>query len=410
MEYGLFFNLVIGVLVIVALYLIKETRQRVTWYENLMILGIPILFSVIFMLIVLNAKTRYAEYWGSTIEYIYEEEPYNEWVHRTCSESYACGTDSKGNTQYCTRYYDCSYQNDVYPSWTAITTIGERIDLTEEKYYEILRTNNNVRSVIKRIENYAPNDRAYAEAGSKFYGQRVGEYSYQYQTKCSQEIGDVYPIMSKHRYVNKVKATDYSALGFQMVDTAEAKFYQLYEYPEMESEFHQNVFLGGNVSREVQELYNDLNGLIGVQKQCKMFVCIFNNQPVEAALKQEAYWVRGNKNELIISIGMRDGKIDWVYPFSWSFTKSGSLESDIKIKLSSYTVITDKDWKELVYFFKDEITNKFNRLQFTDGAEGFEYLKVKVPTWAIVTNLILSLLVMGGVVVFSVLNEFENNN
>jgi hypothetical protein len=404
-----FINLFFSATVIIVILAAKQLRVRVNWWEMLMIIVIPFLFSLLFISIVINQKTKTTEYYGSIVTNLYEREPYNEWHHETCS--YPCGTDKDGNTEYCTR--DCSHQEDYCADWNLKTNIGENIGLNEADYYYYLNKIGGQRNVIDKIENYDSDDWADIcwNNNSKFYHKKVGEYSYKYESS----IPSTYPlskqtgVVTKHTYENRLKNTDYSVFGYQKVDTADIKYYGLYELPSPQNYFYQDIILGENISPKIQEYFNAMNGWIGSMDSCRVFICLFKNKPQSVGLLQESYWVGGNKNEVTICLGLNDNdSIQWVYPFSHSFTKSGTLQQDLKDYFYKLPRLTDNVWYKVADKLLIQIHSKFHRIEFTNPSEGFSYLRIDPPRWAVILNIILTLLICLGVTSFSIFNEFDN--
>ena len=91
-----------------------------------------------FRYIGITSLTKDTEYWGN---YVTEVHYYQEWDHwhvETCSRQIPCGRDSKGNTTYCTEYYDCSHR-DYYPEyWTMVLNDGKEKEISKP-YFDYLR-------------------------------------------------------------------------------------------------------------------------------------------------------------------------------------------------------------------------------------------------------------------------------
>jgi hypothetical protein len=408
-----FINLFFSATVIIIILAVKQLRVRVNWWEMLMIILIPFLFSLLFISIVINQKTKTTEYYGSVVTNLYEREPYNEWHHEICHRDVPCGTDKDGNTIYCSEPYDCSHQDDYCADWYLKTNIGENINLNEQDYYYFLNKIGGQRNVIDQIENYAPRDKVKTcwDNKSKFKGKCVGEISNKYESiisitsPLSKQIG----VITEHTYENRLKNTDYSVFGYQKVDTADVKYFGLYELPNPENYFYQEIILGENISPKIQEYFNTMNGWIGSKDSCRVFICLFKNKPQSVGLLQESYWVGGNKNEITICIGLdNNDSIQWVYPFSHSFTKSGTLQQDLKDFFYNLPKLTDNVWYIVADNLLIQIHSKFHRIEFTNPSEGFSYLRIDPPQWAVILNIILTLLICLGVTAFSVFNKFDN--
>jgi hypothetical protein len=318
-------------------YLYK--KHEFTWWEFFIPMASVLVMIVVSKLIIDYSSVHFTEYWGSTITSVYEEEPYNYWKHQTCTRSYPCGTDSKGNTKWCTETYDCSHQEDVGPSWWAVTNLNERFGITEKQHDELVLQFKTKKRVVDSHDNYAPRDHAVSSNGTKFQGKIVGNTSYVYQTIWSGDDNTRKAYVSEHSYVNKIKATDLSIFNIKMVKEEEVDSLGLFRYPKYEGgglfSYTQGLdyptILGGNVSKETQEKFKRLNGKFGVSNELRLWVLVFENKPISTAMYQENYWVRGNMNELVICIGKKGDEILWSHAFSWSL--SDALTASVKNKV-----------------------------------------------------------------------------
>lgn len=312
-------------------------RHEFAWWEFFVPFFVTLIAVLISKVAIEQSSVSFKEYWGSTITSVYEQEPYNYWKSETCSRQVACGTDSKGNTTYCTEYYDCSHQEDVGPSWGGITNLGEGIDLSEAQYEEISKQFQTKRIIADSNMNYDSGDRCVSSDGTKFQGKSVGNVSYKYQTSWNGSDDTRKPYVSQHRYVNKIKATDLSIFNLAMVNDKTADSLGLFKYPKWEGDgLNYTTILGGNVTKQTQEKFKRLNGKFGVSNQLRLWILVFENKPMTIAQYQENYWVKGNMNELVVCIGKKDNEIQWVHTFSWAL--SGELTAEVKNKvLDLYT-------------------------------------------------------------------------
>ncbi len=118
-----------------------------------------------------------------------------------------------------------------------------------------------------------------------------------------------------------------------------------------------------------------MNARLGKTKQIRTWVLLFPNQPVLAGQLQEAYWLRGNKNDLVICLGLQGNNVSWCHTFSWcDRDKVGSLHEDIE---DHFITAKTLDWKRATSFVENTIQNKWHRKNFDD----FNYLTLTVPPW-----------------------------
>jgi len=441
-------------------------KSQFVWWEFFIPIVAVLLATVIAKVVVDHTSVMFTEYWGSSVTAVYEEEPYNYWHHETCSESYACGTDSDGNTEYCTRYYDCSHQDDVGPSWWAVTNLNEKFDISEKQHDELVQQFGTKKTITDSHDNYDSDDKCVNSKGTKFEGKRVGQTSYVYQTRWGGQDETRKAYVSRHTYENRVKASDLTIFNIAIVKEEQVDSLGLFRYPEHKKS---NLFgktngleyptiLGGNISKQTQENFRRLNGKFGVSNQLRLWILIFENQPMSIAQYQENYWVKGNKNELVVCIGKKGNEIQWSHAFSWAlsdvltaevknevlnlysykdsvvqkknpiipvtkdiqekvFGETGKelpevlpiknpMSADTIIRVKSKTpVLTEQTWY-YYYEFLNKNLNRFERREFKE----FSYLTVEPSTGAVIFIYILALLIAVGVNIWVISNEIYDES
>jgi len=337
--------LLVNIFVTLGFYL--KNPKEYKWFEVVLSLTITLGLIIGAKALVDHTSVMFNEYWGETIVRIYEQEPYNYWHSETCSRQVACGTDSDGNTQYCTEYYDCSHQDDVGPSWWCKTDLGNTYNMGENYYDELVVLFGTETHKTEQHKNYDAKDKCVNSKGTKFQGQRVGEYSYVNVTNWDSKETSRRGVFTKHRYENRIKASDLSLFNLSPISKAEADSLGLFQYPEKIDKYNCPVFLGGNVSKETQTMFNRLNAKYGPSNEFRLWILVYENKPLSIAIKQENYWVKGNKNELVICIGINDKKeIQWSHSFSWE--KSNNLTPAVKsrvLDMYEYSIETTKGQK-----------------------------------------------------------------
>ena len=314
-------------------------KERYLWWEFF----IPVISTTLLILLMKAmidySSVQFTEYWGETMESIYEQEPYNYWQFQTCTRSYPCGTDANGNTQYCTESYDCSHQVDVGPSWGCKTNLDNGYKITEHQYDSILILWGSNKKIIGSNNNYSSNDRCSGSKGTKFEGKKVGKTSYVWQVNWLGTDSTRKGYFTTHRYENRIKCSDLTLFNISVVSKEEADSLGLYEYPEIHNRglfsegnnFYFPTIFGGDVSEQTQENFRKLNAKFGPSNKLRLWVLVFDNKPASVAAYQENYWVKGNKNELVICIGTNGQEITWAHSFSWSL--SGELTAEVTQKV-----------------------------------------------------------------------------
>jgi len=388
--------------VIFSIILWFKFKQQVVWWEPLIIIGVAVGLSFGSKALIEHSQVTFTELWGSEVVSVYESEPWNEWVTQTCSREYACGSDSDGNTTYCTEYYDCSYQDDHGPRWYCVTTSGEDLSITEAQYDKWMAQFGAAKTITKTRSNHASRDRCSYSSGSKFAGKKVGSKSYIYRTDWNGDYTTSVPVTTEHTYENRIKASDYSVFNYIELSEEEVASNNLYEYPELNSNFYPKSILGSD-NNYYQKLIHKVNGHTGPDAQCRVWILLHDTDDSEVGYLQENYWVGGNKNELVINIGVDSmSQVNWCHVFSWS--NSAGLKDEIVKYVESLDQMNDTVWADFSIFLKDNIDKDWERLEFTQ----FSYLSVDPPLWSIILVYVLTLLVSGAISIWVVRNEFEH--
>lgn len=370
-------------------------KNRIVWWEILLPVAISFVAILISYYSMKSVSLRDVEYNGYLVTEARYYEPYETWVKETCSERYACGTYTTGSgntktthTQYCTRYYDCSYCDDYSARYTILDTKGSETRISKKEYNELIKQ---------------------WSAVPKFLDLKR---SIDFHFGCGKD-GDMYfikwdkdPLTSENTtyevgFTNVLK-TNHSAFNYPDVDEDDAIAAGLYEYPEVVNRRYQPSVLGlDSISYEdksnLLKRLDYLNGAFGKKYKVKVFTLFFKNKDIQTSFLQEAYWDGGNQNEIVVCIGVDDkGEFEWVRPFSWCDNKRvvidirddlmGSDDKSSEFIYETYLNAIDKNWH--YKSFED-----FNYLTFQPSGKqlAFVYILTLVISvifviWAIVND------------------------
>jgi len=389
-------------------------KHNYKWWEFFIpiigTLGVILLTKLIFD----TSRVNFTEWWGSTVIAAYEEEPYNYWHTQTCYHDVPCGTDSDGNTKYCSEPYDCSHQEDVGPDWWFVTNIGEKVSCTEKEYEHFKSYWRSSATAIDQHKNHAPRDKAVQSEGTKFEGKAVGQISYTYECKWHSNIWPLcdetrIPYTSKHRYVNRVKASDLSVFIISVVTEEEADSMKLFKYPEGprgNDGLYFPTILGGHPSEFVQQLYRKLNGKFGVSDSLRLWILVYPaGTPELTATYQENYWVNGNKNEIVVCMALDNkNKVEWAHSFSWG--RPTGIAEDCKSEVINIGTFDENGWF-VYYTWLDANLYRFSKRDFT---EEFSYVKVSPSKASIITIIIFAILVSIGANLWAIFNEIDDDD
>jgi hypothetical protein len=290
-------------------------------------------------------------------------------VHGHYVESYSCNcrTDSKGNTtcQTC-------YEDHYTVTWKADTTVGsvtfEHLDRTSRRVYR------------------EPDPVSYLRC-------KVGE-----------------PAAIEHGYTNYVQAVPAS-----LFNTGETQYEEyadkIPQYPRVYGFYRINRVLNVDASgipdTEKQALNAHLNEALktlGHAKQVNIVVILTEIDDPMYRYAIENAWLGGEKNDVVVMIGVDGTTITWVDVMTWALNKDNELFHvtlrDRILALGEY------DTNELGRIIPSTINELFDRPQMAD----FEYLQSAIdpPGWVIILAIMIA--IPGSLFLSFVFHRYEVND
>lgn len=114
---------------------------------------------------------------------------------------------------------------------------------------------------------------------------------------------------------------------------------------------------------------------------------------------QEAYWKGGNKNEVVLCIGLssRTKDLQWAKAFSWTPNRT------LLVELRENIMNVKKFSGNSIYEVLKRDLEGFQRKHFKE----FNYVTVDPPTWATITTFIITIIITVLLCYWAVVNEFE---
>ncbi len=336
-------------------------NEYVTLKEHLISFGITSVFIIVAKLLVYNTDKTFTEYHNYYVKEVQYFEPWNEYIHKTCTRSYSCG-----NNKTCTETYDCSYVQYHDAEFVAIFNNDESRSISEHEYNDIKHKFGN--STFKELDrNYHTID------GNEYFS----------IFKNGSEL--VYAAFEES-YTNRVKESDLSVFDYKKIPKDKAQKLKLYDYPEYNGIFNYNSVIGSSNINIIKE-FNYVNAVLSDFKNVRIVLCVYdgNKTNVGTGLNQEAYWIRGNNNEVVVCVGIVGNECKWCHVFSW--TKANI----VNIKIRDY--INDNkaniNWRDLSVECFNVVKNEYKYRDFKE----FDYLTIDPETWQIVLVYVLALIV-----------------
>lgn len=351
---------------IMAIYLWRKYPEKVVWWELLLPIVASLLCIVVLRYVAHTAMTWDTEYWTG---YAVQSEFHEEWVERVEEEK----EDSNGK-----KYTVVSYRTHPEEYWVEDNN-GQRVSVNRQVY-------NNLRGRWSNSKRHTP---------FRMNAHRNGDI---HTSSWDQKRESMEIVTTTHRYENRITASD-NILKYPQVEKEAVKGYGLYQYPSVSGYYHCPAILGGfgPDAAKAERLLSEYNALLGKSKQVRMWILVFVDQPRDAGFQQEALWQNGNKNELVVCVGVdKAGEVQWSHVFSWTDVQ------ELKIVVRDQVEEQKKlDLVKTVEDMRTQVEKSWVRKQFRD----FDYIDVPLPGWMILIIWVVSIGGAVGVAVWCVKNE-----
>lgn len=201
-------------------------------------------------------------------------------------------------------------------------------------------------------------------------------------------------VTSKHTYKNKV-AHSSSVFNFPEVNPKDYNLFNRAPHHLFNTACIESQAPISNLAYFDEKLQR-ANAEIGPSRQVRMLMLIFCDKPVQAAIEQQAYWKNGNKNEIVLCLGIDNNAVlKWTYVFSWSDSE------DLKVNLRESVQKIGFNLETIIEEMCSQCKEKFVRKKFVD----FEYITVDPPVWTVALTFFLTILFNVGLSSWIVLNE-----
>ena len=362
---------------IVAIFLLLFFKKEVVWWEYLVVIAIPILISVIVRLIMISYNNTDTEYLGDYITKVRHYDEWDEWIHRTCTRTYKSGNTTR------TQIYDCSYRQYHPERWSYFDQDGEEHWLFFKEEFD-------------EIVNKFGTKMIFVDMHRKYH--RIDGDAQEYHWNGTENTA--WTITNSHHYTNKLQNSR-SIFNFEEIDDKYADSLGLYNYPPIEK-YDQSPILSKsiNIPKNQEDALRFTNGFYGKKYQFRVFVLLFENEPIEISEKQRSYWKGGNKNELVVCLGVSDNKVKWCNAFSWCDVPT------VDVKTETYFSERDTlDLKAYSNFLRTSLENgDWERKNFED----FSYVKTELSMVQQIWILAISVLLNVGFAIFVILNQEKN--
>lgn len=314
--------------------------KKIVLWEYLISAASALLLAVIFQFISIWGMTADEEMWSGQImserQFSRWQEYYEYAVYRT-----EVDTDSKGNVttrQVFDHWEPTSRWHDEH--WTAYSNINTEYEIEHPHFLHLEKQFKHSYSV--------RGDRTTWEHNSRMIGGDPLDYI------SENKSGFIEPVVEIKSFENKVKAAP-SVFSFVKVPES----IPVFNWPRPENPFGSQRVLGTATNYISQRKWDELNAILGPKYRVNLIIIGFNNSDSSILQYQEAKFVGGRKNDLIITFTEQDKKIQNVKVFGWTESEnckrnieSFILDNGVNESLLTYlpneikTNYKLKDWKK----------------------------------------------------------------
>lgn len=352
-------------------------NRQIIWKEWLTSSVLAFVMAGIFHGCAVHGMLKDRETWSGRVNHI---EYHPKWVERWIehhSESYECGTS--GSPQTCTRHWTTIEYDTHREHWIANVDFGSYQDNWEINQ----QTYNQIKGEFGgQIEDGGKQN--FHHGGTHVKGDRNIYATYN-------RTGFIRPITTTKSFENRIKAAP-SVFSFIKVPTN----INVYPWPENGNVWRSDRVLG--TAKKVINIYewDKLNSELGPIKQINLIIIGFESKDATLGQYQQAKFIGGRKNDLVITFGGRPSNPDWVYVFGW--TESELVKVNIQEELYFSGINTNT-----IPFIKDEVKKNY---KIKDWSK-FSYISIEPRPSYYYWHIGFMILIQGGLWFWFHVNEFD---
>lgn len=272
-------------------------------------------------------------------------------------DTYPCGTDSKGYTQYCTRTYYTTEYDKHHEYWLSEDTLGQSCKISKSTYEEIAKEfGGNLKIRSDRIRfNHSDGRRVKGDSNLYYYLNETNSYRY--------------PTNKVSKWHNPLKKTK------SLFNTEK----ELLPYPKSLTwrKSNRNLTWEG-LTQHQWDVFNTR-----VYERIKANVILIKTSSVKESKDIKYAWNSGKKNDIVITYTGTMKHPTNVQVFGWY--KTELLSSTLETFILSHG-ITENSLKGIEHI----IYSYYEPFDF----EEFNYLKKPPEIWQIIVTSIVTLLVI----------------
>lgn len=333
--------------------------EKIVWQEWAISTVTSLVTVAIFHFVSIHGMTGDSETWSGKIT---EATFHPQWVEEYTVDIYKTVKDKKGHEEKVFDHTETRYRTHS-EHWNCYTSLDNEYSIEQATFEEISKNFN-----CKETRD----------------GHKSGFYSGDpHIYVATNKTGYLYPVTTWRTFENRVKAAP-SLFSYSEVPATVPVF----PYP-ANSNFMTSDRLIGQARRDVSILeWDRMNARLGPFKKVNVILIGFSDADSSIAHDQEAKWIGGKKNDLVLCYGT-----GWSYVFGW--TERDLVKANLQTILLKGPIDTT-----IIPKIEKEVTDNY---KIKDWSK-FDYITIEPPTWAYWVLLLVMVLTQGGFWAWALLN------
>lgn len=341
---------------------------RVVWQEWVGGSVAAFATALFFHILAVSSMTGDVETWSGQIEKATHHPRWVEEYQQRHTRTVGSGKNARTETYYTTEY------RTHHEHWDAETTLDDQHEITEEFFHEITR----------HFGGSTTTERPWKPG---FHSGDQNVYVAYNRT------GYVYPVTTRRSFENRIKAAP-SLFSFAKVPTNVTVF----PWPSNPNWLESDRLLGTAQALFDLREFDMMNSRLGPTKRVNVIMVGWTKEDAQIAQWQEAAWIGGKKNDLVICFGGMTTRrpAQWAHVFGWT-------ESAVCKRNLESIMLTDMSPNLRLAAIEREIKANY---QLKDWSK-FDYITVEPPTWSYIVYILVLMVSQGGLYVWFHANEFS---
>jgi hypothetical protein len=354
--------------------------DKINWIEWMASVIAGLICSAIIHICAINGMVGDVETWsGKLTKAVYEP----EWVEKyrqQHSETIVVGHRKDGSSITTTRTWYTTEYRTHHEQWTAYGDFGSGV-----------------------TDSYSINEVRFKDISSNFGGIKIetpfkdGFYKGDKNIYVSyNNKGYVYPIITTRSFDNRLKAAP-TVMSYAPVP----KNVHVFEYPSNTNPFQSDRLAGLSYKHFDLSLFDQMNSRVGPKRFVNVILVEFgSNESQHIAKYQEAKWVGGKKNDLVICYSLdKNRDTQWAYCFGWS-------DSNLIKRNMESLFINNRVNNELLPKIEAEINKNWHKKDWHE----FDYITIRPSRIYYITLIIVMFVVQIIVWGISFCNDLNRDN